>query len=48
MSGNDITIVSSSIMTVEALRASKYLSDRHGIDVDLIDARSNLLTGCII
>lgn len=39
-SGNDITIVSSSIMTVEALRASKYLSDCHGIDVDLIDARS--------
>ena len=39
MNGDDITVVSMSYMTVEALKACKYLKEK-GINVDLIDLRS--------
>ena len=39
MSGNDLTIVSMSYLTAEALVASKYLK-KYGINIDLIDLRS--------
>tara|TARA_B100000809_G_C15114428_1_gene521848 strand:+ start:1124 stop:2182 length:1059 start_codon:yes stop_codon:yes gene_type:complete len=38
-SGNDLTIVAMSYMTVEALRAADYLSER-GVSVEVIDLRS--------
>ena len=35
--GGDVTIVATSIMVVEALRAARYLSEHAGIDCDVID-----------
>jgi acetoin:2,6-dichlorophenolindophenol oxidoreductase subunit beta len=35
--GSDVTIVATSIMVVEALRAARYLSERAGIECDVID-----------
>ena len=35
--GSDVTIVATSIMVVEALRAARYLSARAGIECDVID-----------
>jgi acetoin:2,6-dichlorophenolindophenol oxidoreductase subunit beta len=35
--GNDVTIVATSIMVVEALRAARYLAERAGIECDVID-----------
>ncbi len=35
--GNDVTIVATSIMVLEALRASKYLSQNAGIECEIID-----------
>ena len=39
MDGDDITLVSMSYMTIEAIKASKYLKEK-GINIDLIDLRS--------
>ena len=35
--GKDVTVVASSIMVLEALRAAEYLADRAGIDCEIID-----------
>lgn len=35
--GNDVTIVASSIMVLEAVRAAKYLEEHAGIQCDIID-----------
>ena len=39
-SGDDVTIIASSWMNVEASLAAKVLSDKHNISVDLFDIRS--------
>ena len=39
MEGDDITLVSMSYMTVEAIKAAEYLKEK-GINIDLIDLRS--------
>jgi pyruvate dehydrogenase E1 component beta subunit len=38
--GSDITIVGTSWMNVEALRAARIVKERHGLNVEVIDARS--------
>ena len=38
--GTDITLVSMSYLTVEAMEAAKFLSREHGIEVEVIDLRS--------
>ncbi|MCP4613771.1 MAG: alpha-ketoacid dehydrogenase subunit beta [Planctomycetes bacterium] len=38
--GSDITIVGTSWMNVEALRAAKIMKERHDVSVEVIDARS--------
>ncbi len=35
--GKDLTIVATSIMVLESLRAAKFLSDTHGIECEVID-----------
>ena len=35
--GNDLTIVSSSYLTLEALKAAKYLEEKYGVKCDVID-----------
>ena len=38
--GKDVTVVAMSYLNMEALRAADYLFEQHGIDVEVIDARS--------
>lgn len=38
--GSDITIVATSWMNVEALRAAKIMKERHSVSVEVVDARS--------
>ena len=39
-SGSDITIASSSYLTVEALKAAKVLSQQYGIEAEILDLRT--------
>ncbi len=38
--GKDITIISMSYLTLEALKAAKYLSDKYKVNVEVIDLRT--------
>jgi len=40
LAGSDVTIVAISWMNVEALRAAEIMKKRHGVSVEVVDARS--------
>ncbi len=40
LDGSDITIVATSWMNIEALRAAETMKKRHGVSVEVVDARS--------
>lgn len=40
LKGNDLTLVSMSYLTIEAIKACKFLKKNHNINIDLIDLRT--------